>query len=193
MARRCLLAVIVCTAGLIFSSLAAALEDHAPEDQAEWRAYRSEVGRFAVDLPDVPRHQRWTRNTWGGLVESAEFGVETEKLWLRVETHDLPRTARWLMSPISLLKRAARGLLDDERGELVDARQLEVQDHPAWEVSYRIAASETDNSAGSSAIGRARFVLVADRVYLLSTVSRSGKKPEASIARFLDSFHFWSN
>ncbi|MCH7680623.1 hypothetical protein IID10_14870, partial [candidate division KSB1 bacterium] len=112
---------------------------------------------------------------------------------LRIETHDMPRLARWVMSPLDLLKRASRGLLDDDGGEVVGTRKFEVQNHPAWEVSYWIADSPEDDFAATGAIGLARFVLVADRVYLLSTVHRSGRAPEAAITRFLDSFQFWPN
>ena len=34
---------------------------------------------------------------------------------------------------------------------------------------------------------------VDDRVYLLSTINRGGRDPEAAITRFLDSFEFWPN
>ncbi len=188
MAQRTLAAMLVCVAGLGFASLAAATGE-----QTDWREYRSEAGRFSVELPDEPRQLRWTRATWGGEVESAEFGVETEDIRLRIETHDMPRIARWVMSPTDLLKRASRGLLDDDGGEVVGTRTLQMQNHPAWEVSYLITASRELDGAATGALGLARFVLVADRVYLLSTLHRSGRASEAAITRFLDSFQFWSN
>jgi len=188
MAQWTLAAMLVCVAGLGTASLSAATEE-----QTDWREYVSEAGRFSVELPDQPRQSHWTRNTWGGEVESAEFGVETDDVRLRIETHDMPRIARWVMSPLDLLKRASRGLMDDDGGEVVGTRKFEVQNHPAWEVSYRIADSPEDDFAETGAIGLARFVLVADRVYLLSTVHRSGRAPEAAITRFLDSFQFWPN
>lgn len=188
MAQRTLAAALVCVAGLGFSSLAAATDE-----QTDWHEYRSEAGRFTVDLPDEPRQLQWTRNTWGGEVESTEFGVETDDVRLRIETHDMPRIARWVMSPSDLLKRASRGLLDDDGGEVVGTRELRMQNHPAWEVSYRITASREDDWSATEAIGLARFVLVADRVYLLSTVNRGGRDPEAAITRFFDSFEFWPN
>ena len=179
--------MLVCVAGLGSSPLAAATEQ-----QTDWREYRSEAGRFSIELPDKPRQAHWTRDTWGGEVESAEFGVETDDVRLRIETHDMPLIARWVMSPIDLLKRASRGLLDDDGGEVVGTRNLRMQNHPAWEVSYRITASREQDWAATGAMGLARFVLVADRVYLLSTVNRGGRDPEAAISRFLDSFQFWS-
>jgi hypothetical protein len=79
----------------------------------EWLSFRSERGRFAVQLPESPEEVRDTRATLGGSVRWAEYRARHAATELRVEHHDLPWLAKFLLSGDALLKRAKNGLVSE--------------------------------------------------------------------------------
>lgn len=145
-----------------------------------WPAFRSEAGRFSVRLPSAPEESASTRMTLGGRIASAEYRVEMEGSELRVEHHEVPSLARVFLSDAALLRRAERDFLADENATQVSVASSSVQGHPARSVSYR---------AGDVA-GRALFVLVRSRLYVLATLQPLAA-PRDTLDPFFHSFHVW--
>lgn len=174
MARRRLLGI---GAG---SLLAVALSAWAA-DGAPWLRFRSPDERFAVDLPAAPTQQTSVRQTLVGRVRTRIFLAARGDTELRVEVHEVPGAARWLLTDAALLSRAERDLLEDEGALEVRASDVEGLGHPAREVAYRDAGGR---------LGRARLALVESRLYVLATLRPVGAAASA-VERFLDSFEAW--
>ncbi len=158
-----------------------------PASAAEraWEPFRSEAGRFAVRLPAPPEQSRTSHGTLAGRVESAEFRVEAGAIELRVELHDVPAVASFLLSDGALLARAQHDLLTDERALEHRDFAATFQGHPAREVRYRLADGEGRD-------GRALLVLVGSRLYIAAALHPPGAASAPAVERFFDSFEVWS-
>jgi len=148
---------------------------------AAWLRFRSPDGRFAVDLPAAPTQQLSEQQTLVGRVRTRVFVAARGDTELRVEVHEVPGAARWLLTDGALLARAERDLLEDEGALDVRASDVQQLGRPAREVTYRDAAGR---------LGRARLVLLEGRLYVLATLRPLGAESSA-VERFLDSFEAW--
>lgn len=168
--------------GLGVALLAAAAAGASPADGP---AFRSESGRFSVRFPGTPRHTTRSHTTPVGRVASGEYLVEQGELELRVELHDVPAIAGFLLSDRALLERAERDLLSDEGAREHRGAAAEVQGHPAREVVYRLPA-------GDGRAGRALLVLVGARLYILAALHPAGSADESALDGFFESFEVWT-
>jgi hypothetical protein len=157
---------------------AAAAAGPAPASDG-WQLFRSQAGRFAVELPAAPVARAGSHMTLGGRIEFAVYRVESGGSELRIEHHEVPRLARVFLSDAALLGRAESDFLSDEDAAEVSARSMRVQGHPARELRYRVRDRDV--------AGRARFLLAGGRLYLLA-VLRAGGAADAGLDRFFDSF-----
>lgn len=155
---------------------AAAATSPAPDG---WRSFRSQAGRFSVDLPAPPETHTSSQMTLGGRIESAVYRVETGGVELRVEHHEVPSLARLFLDDEALLERAERDFLADEEAADVQARSARIQGHAARELRYRVRGRET--------VGRAWFLLVGSRLYLLAGL-RADSTGSDGFDRFFGSF-----
>ncbi len=176
-ARRRARSFVAAAAGLLV------LAADAPAERA-WEPFRSEVGRFAVRLPGPPEQRRDSHATLAGRVESAEYRVDDGSLELRVELHDVPAVAGWLLSDGALLARAQQDLLADDRAREARDESAEVQGHPARRVRYRLGG-------GDGRDGRALLVLVGARLYILAALHPPHVEADAALDRFFGSFEVW--
>jgi hypothetical protein len=152
----------------------------------EWLRFRSERGRFAVQLPGSPEEIRGTRATLGGAVHWTEYRARRGATEFRVEHHDLPWLAKFLLSTDALLKRAKNGLVSEENGHELSSAVASVQGYPAREVSFRVRAEE-------DLAGDALFVLVDGRLYLLAALGPQAKRDASALDRFFRSFEVWKS
>ena len=149
-----------------------------------WEPYRSEAGRFAVDLPGVPVLSRASHRTLAGRIESAEYLLDAGPLELRVEHHDVPALAGFFVSDRGLLERAERDLVEGEEARTLEAADSRRGGFPAREVRYRL-----DPADGRE--GRALLVLVEGRLYVVAALHPPGAAAEPDLARFFGSLEVW--
>ncbi len=150
----------------------------------EWLHFRSERGRFAVQLPGSPEEIRDTRATLGGIVHRSEYRARRGATEFRVEHHDLPWLAQVLLSDQALLKRAKNGLVSEEHGLELSSAVVSVQGYPAREVSFRVRAEQ-------DLAGDGLFVLVGRRLYVLVTLGPQAERDASALDRFFGSFEVW--
>ena len=152
--------------------------------ELEWPRFRSESGRFAVQLPESPEEVRDTRVTLGGIVHWSEYLARRDATEFRVEHHDLPWLATFLLSSDALLKRAKDGLVEEENGHELSGAVLSVQGYPAREVSFRVPAEQDLG-------GDALLVLVGSRLYVVVALGPQAERDDSARERFFHSFEVW--
>lgn len=152
--------------------------------EPEWLRFRSESGRFAVQLPESPEEVRNTRVTLGGIVYWSEYLTRRDATEFRVEHHDLPWLATFLLSGDALVKRAKDGLVEEENGHELSGAVVSVQGYPAREVSFRVPAEQDLD-------GDALLVLVESRLYVVVALGPQAERDASERERFLRSFEVW--
>ena len=152
--------------------------------EPEWLHFRSERGRFTVQLPGSPEEVRGRRATLGGFVHWSEYVAKRGATELRVEHHDLPWLATFLLSSDALVKRAKDGLVAEEHGHELSSALVSVQGYPAREVSFRVRAEQ-------GLAGDALLVLVGRRLYVLVTLGPQAERDVSARGRFFRSFEVW--
>jgi hypothetical protein len=148
----------------------------------EWQRYRSEPGRFTVDLPGPPVTTRSKRRSLVGTIASVEYLVEAPPFELRIEHHDVPALASLFVSERGLLERAQEDLVEGEEARTLEAEELHRDGRLVREVHYRLAAGRD---------GRARFLLVEGRLYVLAALYPRERAADPALARFFASFEVW--
>jgi hypothetical protein len=147
-------------------------------------AYRSEAGRFSVDLPGESPSVRDLSGSKFSItsndIQHTAFVGDTE---FAVEIHDIPRAADFLLSSDYILERAVRGMLDDIGGREVDSVEASLQGEPAREVRFEIPDRKLT--------GKLLLVLAGRRLYLVTVQHPESIEPPSAIAPFFESFSFW--
>jgi hypothetical protein len=147
-------------------------------------AYRSEAGRFSVDLPaESPSIRELTGSKFSITGNDVRHTVFAEGAEFAVEIHDIPRVAKLLLTSHYILERSVKGMLDDIGARKVDSVDISVQGQPAREVEFEIPDREFT--------GRLLLVLAGRRLYLVSVRHPRSIDPPDSIAPFFESFSFW--
>ena len=103
---------------------------------------------------------------------------------LRVEHHDLPWLATFLLSSRAILERAKNGLVSEEHGLELSSAGVSAQGYPAREVSFRVPAEQ-------DLAGDALLVLVGRRLYVLVTLGPQAQRDASALDRFFRSFEVW--
>lgn len=175
-------AALLCLGSPLPGLLAGAEEGRAVGAAPGWELYRSEAGRFQVDLPGPPRISRTVQRTFAGSIDSVEYLVELGALELRVEHHDVPVVASLFVSERGLLERAQHDLVDGEGAQALGAgEELHRDGQLVREVRYRLAPDDGRD-------GRARFLLVERRLYVLAALHPPDRRGDPALERFFDSF-----
>ena len=156
-------------------------EGRAPDAEQSWARYRSEPGRFEVELPGPPALSRTAHRSFVGTIESVEYLVELGALELRVEHHDVPVVASFFVSEGGLLQRAQQDLVEGEQAQALGAEELRRDGRLVREVRYRLAPEDGRD-------GRARFLLVDGRLYVLAALYPPERRADPALERFFDSF-----
>jgi hypothetical protein len=146
--------------------------------------YRSEAGRFSVDLPaEAPSISELTGSKFSITDNDARHTVFAEGAEYAVEIHDIPRVAEILLTSRYVLERTVKGMLDDIGAREVDSVEVSLQGKPAREVAFEIPDRAFK--------GRLLLVLAGRRLYLVSVRHPQSIDPPGAIAPFFDSFSFW--
>jgi hypothetical protein len=169
---------LLAAASLLSMAVAAAGAD------PDWLRFRSERGRFAVELPASPEEVRGRRATLGGSVHWTEYRAQAGATGFRVEHHDLPWLAKFLLSAPALLNRATDGLVEEEDGQELSRAAVSVQGYPAREVSFRVRAEQ-------ELAGDGLLVLVGGRLYVVVALGPQAERDAATLDRFFRSFEVW--
>jgi len=147
-------------------------------------AYRSETGRFSVDLPgESPSVHELTGSKFSITDNDVRHTVFAEGAEFAVEIHDIPRVAELLLTSHYVLERSVKGMLDDIGAREVDSMDVSVQGQPAREVAFEIPDREFT--------GRLLSILAGRRLYLVSVRHPRSIDPPGAIAPFFESFSFW--
>jgi len=151
---------------------------------AQWLRFRSERGRFTVQLPGIPEETRDRRATLGGAVHWSEYRARRGATEFRVEHHDLPWLAQFLLSTDALLRRAKDGLVEEEHGHELNSAVTSVQGYLAREVSFQVRAEQ-------DLAGDALLVLVGRRLYVVVALGPQAERDASALDRFFRSFEVW--
>ena len=146
-----------------------------------WRDFRSEAGRFRVELPAAPRIERSEHGTLMGPVIEVGFFAGWADREVVVIYEDIPAAARWVVPPSVILGRAAASLLEDAGGQEIESLQSKWRGHPARKLRYSLAGSVAQQV-------RVRLLLVESRLYLLMARWPLAEAMPPEVERFWASF-----
>jgi hypothetical protein len=147
-------------------------------------AYRSEAGRFSIDLPaESPSIDELTGSKFSITDNDVRHTVFAEGAEFAVEIHDIPRVAEFLLTSRYVLDRSAKGMLEDIGARTVDSVDISVQGQPAREVVFEIPDQDFT--------GRLLLVLAGRRLYMVSVRHPQTIEPTGAIVSFFGSFSFW--
>jgi hypothetical protein len=99
-------------------------------------AFRSAPGGFAARFPEAPRYAERREATLLGALRTRSWEVERGALRLRVERHDVPGLAAWMLGADALLERAAAGLLRDLGARGAREERAALRGHPGRHLRY---------------------------------------------------------
>jgi hypothetical protein len=147
-------------------------------------AYRSEAGRFSIDLPERPPVVRELIGSKFSITDNnVRHTVFAEGAEFAVEIHDIPRVAELLLTSQYVLERSVKGMFEDIGAREVDSAEISIQGQPAREVAFDIP--------DRAFTGRLLLVLAGRRLYLVSVRHPLSIDPPGAIAPFFESFSFW--
>ena len=147
-------------------------------------AYRSEAGRFSIDLPEQsPLVRELTGSKFSITDNDVRHAVFSEGAEFVIEIHDIPPVAKFLLTSQYILERSVKGMLEDIGAREVDSSEVSIQGQPAREVAFEIP--------DRAFTGRLLLVLAGRRLYLVSVRYPRSIGPPDAIAPFFESFSFW--
>jgi len=147
-------------------------------------AYRSEAGRFSVNLPaETPSVSELAGSKFSITDNDVRYTVFFEGAEFAVEIHDIPRVAKLLLTSHYILERSVKGMLEDIGARKVDSADVSVLGQPAREVAFEIP--------DRTFTGRLLLILAGRRLYLVSVRHPRSADPPDAIAPFFESFSFW--
>jgi hypothetical protein len=179
--RRLRIPVLRLGVGLLLASAAAS----AGAEETDWRSYRSEPGRFAIDVPGNPSRADEPQNSEIGTIQGSAWTIEGAGAVLRIEHFDLPRIGSLLLTDHRLLSIAADRMLADRSGREIEREHYTLIGRSALRVRY--ARGDLGDT-----VEEARFVLAGRRLYAAyAREAAPGSDAAPAIARFLDSLEVW--
>ena len=122
-----------------------------------------------------------THTTVIGRVGSTAYVAKPAGWEFRVEYHAIPWIARRIVSPASLVERAANDFLRDFGGRVVRTADEPWRGHPARRLAYAVDAPVRER-------GSALFVFAGTRLYILDVTRCGDELPSDVVTRFVDSF-----
>ncbi len=119
-------------------------------------------GAFTALFPEAPRYEERSEPTLLGALHTRSWEVERGGLRLRVERHDVPVLASFVLGPDALLARAARGLLADLAAKYAQEEPAALRGYPGRHLRYEPGdrPGETED-AWLYLLGRRLYVIFA--------------------------------
>lgn len=146
--------------------------------------YRSEEGRFSVDLPAEPPSVRELSGSKLSMTDNDVLhSVVSDGAEFAVEIHDIPRVAKFLLTNRYILDRSVESMLEDIGAREVDSAEISFLGQPAREVEFENSDQEFT--------GRLLLVLADRRLYMVTVQHPQSVDPPTSVAPFFESFSFW--
>jgi len=165
-------------------ALAAFAQVQDVEDPSDlWEIVYSEDGDFTVRMPGIPSFERRVRSHSVGDVGESKYYYEHGGVDFTAEYSDLP-TIAVLFGRRLLYRMAARHFLRECGGKELDSQKVRVGLYKGREISYWIPPGEGRPPRS----GRAIFLLVDKRLYVLVAEGEPTDASSEAIERFLDSF-----
>ncbi len=147
-------------------------------------AYRSEDGRFSVDLPgESPSVRELSESKFPITDNDVLHTVFAEGAEFSIEIHDIPRISKLLLTSRYILDRSVAGMLEDIGAREIDSAEVTFQGAPAREVAFEIL--------DRAFTGRSLLILAERRLYMVSVQHPRSIAPPGSVAPFFESFSFW--
>jgi hypothetical protein len=154
--------------------------------ERDWSAFRSETGRFLVELPAAPEVHTESSITFFGAVRHTKYTLRVENALVAVEVHEFPAVAATLLPSHAILEHTRRGVLEDTHSRQIESHARTVQEMPALDFTYEMPGTPTRRE-------RALAVLVDHRVYLVTGMTEGSPGSHPEIGRFFESFRFWQD
>jgi hypothetical protein len=146
--------------------------------------YRSEEGRFSVDLPvESPSVRELSGSKLSMTDNDVLHSVVSDGAEFAIETHDIPRVAKFLLTSRYILDRSVESMLEDIGAREVDSAKISFLGQPALEVEFEDFDEEFT--------GRLLLVLADRRLYMVTVQHPSSVDPPRFVAPFFESFSFW--
>jgi hypothetical protein len=146
--------------------------------------YRSEEGRFTVDLPvGSPSVRELSGSKLSMTDNNVLHSVVADGAEFAVETHDIPRVAKFMLTNRYILDRSVEGMLEDIGAREIDSTEVSFQGQPAREVEFEDSNQEFT--------GRLLLVLADRRLYMVTVQHPLSVDPPLFVAPFFESFSFW--
>jgi len=149
---------------------------------AAWRTFTSEEGGFSILLPGSFTLTHPAEATPIGRIGENLYTLDTKEADFSVEYSDLPSIAVDFESREGLYFKAKERMIQVLGGHEISFQPVEISGYPGKELSYEAPGSEKKKPVE----GRARFLLVDKRIYVISVSGPADKS--ALIIRYLCSF-----
>jgi hypothetical protein len=159
-----------------FFLLAASTPSHL--DVATWREFTSKEGRFSVRMPGRPTMSLKRDETPVGEVVSRIYTYENTVISLTAEYSDLPGVAVIFGGRKRIYDKSRDAFLKDAEGHEIASLGIRLDAYRGMELIYETATQ----------YGKARFILIGKRLYVLQAAMAKGADDRAPIDRYLDTF-----
>jgi hypothetical protein len=150
---------------------------------APWRLLTSNEGNFSVLMPGKPAFQVDSQKSFVGDIATNLYNLQSKNGQYSASYSDLPGIAVDLGGEGTILGKAKKGLLKHDGGEEQSFTDSSVAGFPAKVLSYSLPAQ--------GKTGKAKFILVHKRLYVLSATQSAAGNP-GNIDKFLESFQLLS-
>lgn len=137
-----------------------------------WTRFNSQEGRFSVMVPGAPQHRSSTNDTPIGPVVENSYVCQRPGESFTVSFTDLPGMALLFEGRPGLYDKAREALLKQVAGRQVSFQPLQVGGREARVLDYAL------KSGGKEQAGRAWFVLVGRRLYVVDATIPKAKAPK---------------
>ena len=145
----------------------------------EFKAYRSDEGRFSILLPGTPERTVQKVNTPVGILEFIMYQTGSDRIGFIAGYVDYPPKMFEDADIESMLNGARDGAVQNVVGELKDEKVLDFHGNPGRELEINVP---------NKAIIKSRIILIGTRLYQTMAVSKSKNALRTNCPKFFDSF-----
>ncbi len=146
-----------------------------------WTVFTPDDGSFKAQFPAPPEASSQKTKSAIGDIESVTWTVARGEQTFSVTATLLPRLATVFRGADGIYEDAQGDLLTHTTGRKLSWEDSEVGGHPGKSLAYRM-----DSSDSQGLEGRARFVLVENRLFVLNATGSAAD--ESSFHQFFESF-----
>lgn len=147
-------------------------------DVDAWQRFTSEEGRFSIMMPGHPTMSLKRDETPVGEVISRIYTYENTTISLTAEYSDLPGVAVIFGGRKRIYSKSRDAFLEDAKGHEVASLDIRFGAYRGRELIYETATQ----------YGKARFILIGKRLYVLQAAMDKGVEDKSPIDRYFETF-----